>query len=108
MAETITFEKFERYARKILDRGLPVCPCCLHKGLSFTTDDGHSEFWIECRACRIQARDQQFSRARSTWEHRSSKDPALHEITRDISCEFWDDGINDIRYVALPDKSAQP
>lgn len=99
----ITFDKFKNYATKLLQNGTPVCPCCLSDRLMFTTDDDHQEFWLECRVCHIGVRNSLFSFVRRNWENRPAKIQELHKVTHDITCSYWDDSINNIQYVTLPE-----
>ena len=103
MRRPISFEKFERYAKKLLQNGTPICPCCLSEHLTFTTDEEHTEFWLECTACHIGIRSSLFSFVRKSWENRPAKIRKLHEITHNITCSYWDDDINNTRYVTLPE-----
>lgn len=95
----ISFQKFKQYALKLLQNGTKVCPCCLSKHIVFTTNDEHSEFYLECAACHIGAHTSNFTQARRTWEHRPDHTPALQQITHNITCEYFDDGQNKNRYI---------
>lgn len=95
----ISFDRFQTYAKKLLKDGTNICPCCLSKKITFTTDDEHNEFWLECKVCHVGVRNSQFSRTHRSWEHRPSNIPQLNEITHDIECEYWDETIYDTRTI---------
>lgn len=103
MSGRIGPERFRKYALSLLadlKNGLvPVCPCCLHPNLKFTTDDGHGEYWLECAACHMGARSGQFSEVRSVWSRRVSKDPGINTPARDIECGYWNEETDRMIYV---------
>ena len=95
----ISFEQFEKYAQKLLKNGTNICPCCLSKHIHFTTDDDHTEYWLECAVCHIGVRSSQFSSTHRTWEYRPHNISKLHERTHNITCEYYDDIHNENQYV---------
>ena len=86
----IKYENFKKYALMLITNGTTVCSCCLYSKLTFTTDDNHDEYWLECSACHIGRHNAIFSRIKKSWEHRVSNDPQIKNRTHDIQCEWYD------------------
>ena len=94
-------KKFIDFSRKIIQNGVKVCPCCLWKGIVFSTDDSHTEYWLECRKCHIKVTDHLFKRVIQTWNYRALDNQSINEITHDIECEWWNNELHTVETVTL-------
>lgn len=101
MTGVITWQRFESVARKLLQNGVKVCPCCLHDHIEFSTTDDHRTYILECAACHIGIQASLMFQIRERWNRRYIKDERINKITHNITCDYLDTDADMIRSVCL-------